>query len=69
MQNKNMKKFKCSQCTGKGYSQIWESNTPKDEHLEIKDCESCKGKGILMLEVEDLRKVSKKRKLYVKGEY
>ena len=63
------KKFACSVCDADGYTATWESDNPKEEHLEIKDCDICDGKGFVMLEVRDLRKKSKKRKLNHRTSY
>ncbi len=63
------KKFVCSACDQDGYTAEWASDNTKEEHLEIKDCDVCDGKGYVMLEVRDLRKKSKKKKLNHRTSY
>ncbi len=63
------KKFACSACDADGYTEEWASDNPKEEHLEITDCDVCNGTGFVMLEVRDLRKKSKKRKLNHRTSY
>jgi hypothetical protein len=66
------KRFKCSFCGGDGYITPWETTGKSDtahDYLSVEDCSACGGKGSMIVEVRDYRKVSKKKKLIVPGEY
>ena len=63
MKNK-IKKFFCKKCAGDGWVEKWDGDNEKTgfENLVLEDCNVCKGKGHVLLEVIDKREVTKNKK-------
>lgn len=58
--------FSCSNCKGTGYLGRFDTHPTKkkEEAYLIKDCDWCKGTGVIEIEAIDQRKVSKEKDLY-----
>ena len=62
--------FRCSTCKGIGYVELWEGGNKREaEHKVIKDCNICKGEGIVEIKVIDKRKKTKDKDLYYDDEF
>ncbi len=70
MKNK-IQKFFCKNCVGGGFVDKWEGDNKETgfENLVLKDCNVCNGKGHVLIEVMDERKVTKDKKADYDKEY
>ncbi len=69
-QDSGEQQFKCKLCDGDGYVESWEGGSAtKHENKEIRDCDTCEGKGFVVIKVIDKRKKTKDNDLYYNNEY